>query len=56
VSNPELSAKVLGITNKASANATAPSLFLPSIDLEYSLKATEHPISKAPAPGITVLS
>lgn len=56
ISNPLFSAKVLGITNKASAKAWMPSLALPSTVFAYSVKWTLQAISKDPAPGTTHLS
>lgn len=55
-SKPEFSARVLGMTNSASANACTPSLALPVTSLLYSTRWRWAASSKAPAPGTSALS
>jgi len=51
-SSPEFSARVLGMTRRASAKASTPSFARPSmVFLSVSRRYCEQAISKAPAPG-----
>mmetsp|Transcript_48076 Transcript_48076/g.97876 ORF Transcript_48076/g.97876 Transcript_48076/m.97876 type:complete len:208 (-) Transcript_48076:984-1607(-) len=55
-SRPEFSARVLGMTRSASANARTPSLALPFTVRMNFMRSAWHAISKAPAPGTTASS
>jgi len=56
-SNPEFKAKVLGTINNASAKLSTPYLAFPlTVFLNSFFKCSAAAISKAPAPGTTLLS